>query len=183
MAPTVMLDGLRSTIVLLAAAAGFAFFMYRPHAKAEAMLAAEAQAIRALREAVQIKPNATVQERGVYRYRWVLDGPLPPLLVAEPVEPGESAVRSFAIMAGSVIYVRDPVISDALPGRITEADLRYYLALQPEDREKATRPSAWMPLAEPAEESCHNISLCEHEAGNHPTATARQRQGQAMVVG
>ena len=148
LAPTVMLVGLRSAIVLVAAAAGFAFFMYRPHAKAGAMLAAEAEAIRALGQAVQVEPNAIVRERDAYRYRWVLDGPLPPLLVAEPVEPGESAVRSFAIMAGSAIYVRDPVMSDALPGRITEADLRHYLALDPEEREKATRPHAWTPLTE-----------------------------------
>ena len=141
-----MLDGLRSTVVLAVAAVGFAFFMYRPHAKANAMLAAEAEAVRALTRAVQAEPNAAVRTRDAYRYRWVLDGPLPPLLVAEPIEPGKDAVRSFAAMAGSAIYQRDPVMADALPSRITEADLRYYLALDPEEREKATRPNAWTPL-------------------------------------
>jgi hypothetical protein len=144
-----MLDGLRSTIVLVATAAAFAFVMYHPHAKAKAMLAAEAGAIRELRQAVQIEPNATVWEHDAYRYRWVLEGPLPPLLVAEPIEPGVNAVRSFATIAGSAVYERDPVMADALPGRITEADLRRYLALDPEKRKKAIRPNAWTPLPEP----------------------------------
>ncbi|MGH7163335.1 MAG: hypothetical protein ACREID_07610, partial [Planctomycetota bacterium] len=117
----------------------------RPHGRAGDLLRAESAAVGRLRALVRERP-APPHEEGGYRFFWCEGEELPPLLVAAPVRPGETGVRSFASLDGVAIYERDPVTHRPPAPSPGEARLRRYLALSDAEKRDAEHPPDWRRL-------------------------------------
>jgi len=137
-----------SRVALAAAAALFLFLVIHPHRRAAALLRTEEAALRTLRVAARDGLGSERVEGG-YRFFRVGGGASPPLFVAAPEAPGESAVRTFATCDGTTIYEQDPVVfrsSGRDPDEEEYERLRRYLTAPPEKRQPRERPLWWHPL-------------------------------------
>ncbi|MEE8104033.1 MAG: hypothetical protein V3T86_00705 [Planctomycetota bacterium] len=155
---------MRSLIVLIVAVAAFAYVLVRPHTIAEAMLQSERDAVERLM-ALHATPGRESREEAGYRFRWSVDGPMPEILVAEPLIPGQSGARSFAVGPDKRVYVRDPVTSAALPPPMIEAALRRHLGLSAKERAQKPGPRAWRLLDGQAQQADGGA---DSESSNHP---------------
>jgi len=133
---------MRSLVVLVLVVLAFTYVLVRPHSVARAMLAREEAAVERLRVLYAAAGREPLEEGG-YRFRWASDGPMPEILVGEPLTPGESGARSFAIGPDKRVFVRDPVTSAALPAPLIEAALRRHLGLSQKERAGKLAPRAW----------------------------------------
>ena len=81
-----------------------------------------------------------------------MDGPLPALAVAGPVEREKTGIRWFGSLAGGGeddVYEFDTVLNRA-PGNVPDFEaLRAFLARSPVDRTRDNRPFGWRRVLRP----------------------------------
>ena len=142
---------MRSIAVILLSAAAFGAFLYVNHRRAADLVANERVAVDRLR-AYARESDRTPLEEGGYRFRWNLEGPLPALAVAGPVEREKTGMRWFACVPGEGeidVYEFDTVLNRA-PGNVPDLEaLRAFLARPPDERNEENRPFGWRRVLRP----------------------------------
>jgi hypothetical protein len=132
----------RAILVMVLGLTAFAAAMLLPHRKAVELQALEdgiphELSARALRG---VEPPADALG---YRFRWIESGEFEPLLVAGPLEFGETGVRWFATRDGVAIYEYDPTLFAAGPKGPNTHDLQKYVSLPEGERSKSVGPFGW----------------------------------------
>lgn len=93
--------------------------------------------------ALAAEPAREAREEHGYRFAWVAGEELPEVLVASPVDHGETGVRWFVTAEGEAIYQYDPVLFRATDNRPDLGGLRRFLALGPDERQVRGLPGGW----------------------------------------
>jgi len=135
----------RAILLMVLGLAAFAAAMLLPHRKAVDLEARESVipqelSVRALRGA------GPPEDALGYRFRWIEPGEFEPVLVAGPLEYGETGVRWFATRDGREIYEYDPTLFVAGSKGPPTRDLQKYLSLPEGQRSKSVGPFGWKPL-------------------------------------
>jgi len=132
----------RWLILLILAVASFAGYLLWIHGSADALVANERDVIVRLR-ALATEPAREAREEHGYRFAWVAGHELPEVIVASPVDHGETGVRWFVTTDGEAIYQYDPVLFRAPGNRPDLGGLRRFLAMRPDERQVRGLPGGW----------------------------------------
>lgn len=132
----------RWLVLTIVAVASFAAYLLWIHGGANALVAGEREVCARLHALAKEKTREARVESG-YRFAWVAGRELPAVLVASPVEYGETGVRWFATVDGDAIYQYDPVLFRAADHHPDVTRLRRYLALDADQQRHRPLPTGW----------------------------------------